>query len=46
MSDLATAKALIATYGYGPWSKQIQAELVGLQVPRECLIPGNDLHSI
>ena len=46
MSDLATTKALIATYGCSPWSKQIWAELIGLQVPRECLIPGNDLCSI
>ena len=46
MSDLATAEALVATYGRGPWSKRIQAELVGLQAPRECLIPGNDLHRI
>ena len=46
MSNLATAKELVAIYGCGPWSKQIQAELVGLQAARECIIPGNDLHRI
>jgi len=46
MSDLAAAKALIAAYSYGPRSKWIRAVFVGLQTPRECLIPGADLCSI
>jgi hypothetical protein len=46
MSDLAAAKALVAAYGYGPGSKWVWAVFVGLQTPGECLIPGDDLHSV
>jgi hypothetical protein len=43
MSNLATAKALVAAYGYSPWGKWIWAVFIGLQTPRKCLIPGVDL---
>ena len=46
MSNLATAKALIAAYSYSPRSKWIWGVFIGLQMPRECLIPGADLCSI
>ena len=46
MSNLSAAEVLAATYGCGPWSEWIWAELVGLRMPRECVMPGGYLCSI